>query len=117
MYLTEEMTTPILAWQELFSWVTSMPKLHILFQLRLVSLGSELGLDTELPDVSATDTRGQTALYIASLAGDEDDIRVPLEAVAELHALDNVSKTPMDYAVEMNRGPFVCGVLQKPLSR
>ncbi|KAF2964365.1 hypothetical protein GQX73_g9199 [Xylaria multiplex] len=99
VYLGKDPSTAMLTWEEASSWVATMPELHVLAELKLVSLFTKLNSEDTQLSVKSVDERGATALHIAARIGIEDDVSVLLKAGAEPHALDDSLKTPIDYAV------------------
>ncbi|KAJ8132619.1 hypothetical protein O1611_g1006 [Lasiodiplodia mahajangana] len=109
VYLGKDYSAAMSTWHEALSWVSSMPELHILSWLGLVSTVRKGGFEISQSDANAEDNRGMTALHITAQRGIEEDVCTLLEAGAQPHTPDHSFKTAMDYAADGHRdGILAC---------
>ncbi|CBH09940.1 6-phosphofructo-2-kinase/fructose-2,6-biphospha tase,putative [Trypanosoma brucei gambiense DAL972] len=67
-------------------------------------------LERKLVDVNQRDYNGCTPLHVAALGGNESVVRVLISFGADITAIDNTGRTPLDWAAE-NRHSGVCRLL------
>ncbi|EAO00287.1 6-phosphofructo-2-kinase 1 [Trypanosoma cruzi] len=89
-----------------------------IFSLVRASNASQLQylLENKICDVNKRDYNGCTPLHVAALEGNEVIVRVLISFGADLMAVDNTGRTPLDWAAA-NRHSSVCHYLMNVIQR
>ncbi|KAJ3577480.1 hypothetical protein NPX13_g3088 [Xylaria arbuscula] len=98
VYLNPDISASNDSWEELHSWVTSMPQLLMASHLGLDQAVKE-GAERHPERIFQSDNRGNTALHQAAKLGFEDVVCTLLSAGAPMKALNHSNQTPARYAL------------------
>ncbi|KAI1367807.1 hypothetical protein F5Y08DRAFT_297651 [Xylaria arbuscula] len=98
VYLNPDISSSNDSWEELYSWVTSMPQLLMASHLGLDQAVKE-GAERHPEHIFQSDNRGNTALHQAAKLGFEDVVCTLLSAGAPMKALNHSNQTPARYAL------------------